>query len=488
VNKFRFSLFRAKRRDGALYPKWRIRYFKDGAAILSEIGYTDKGKTEARAKDRVRELEHKAHLQSIGASILKEKPLADLVEMWLGELSAAGGKQNMPASPQHVFNMRSKLAYWVKALKITSPRDVGRAEALSLAHKMPFAVGTQETYIQALKTFLGWCVRNEYLARNPLAGHRKQAEAPTFKRRALTVEEALRLIAVTTDRRAMIYKTALLTGMRRAELDSLTVGSVDWTAGKVSLEAKHSKNRKAAEFYLPVDFLQELYAYCVGRPLSDRLFLSAVSPSKSARTLHRDLGKAGILVETAEGRIDFHSLRVTFLTWVNELGEDVKTVQELGRHADPRMTFGIYTKAKEERIRSVVTRAGARLLETNRDIPRLGNYHAGVTRVVSGKNILVGQGLTAVGQDAHVLHAQPQTNPAIPGTSADIKQAKAEVAAFFETATNPDIAGQGETGDLSRRRHALLSQVTEALSRLPQTDLEAILAAIQALGQGRATA
>jgi integrase len=488
VNKFRYSLFRAKRRDGTLYPKWRIRYFRDGKAFLSEIGFTDKGKTEARAKDRLRELEHKAHLHSIGAAVLKEKPLADLVEMWLGELSAAGGKQNMPAAPQHVTNMRAKLAYWVKALKLTSPRDVGRAEALALAHKLPHSVGTQETYIQALKSFLSWCVRNEYLARNPLSGHRKQADAPTFKRRALTVEEALRLIAVTTDRRAMIYKTALLTGMRRAELDSLTVGSVDWTAGKVSLEAPYSKNRKAAEFYLPLDFLQELYAYCVGRPLSDRLFLSAVSPSKSAKTLHRDLGKAGIAVETAEGRIDFHSLRVTFLTWVNELGEDVKTVQELGRHADPRMTFGVYTKAKEERIRAVVTRAGARLLETNRDIPRLGNYHAGVTRRGTLLSAPVAVGLQGHSQDPHVLLAPSKTNPDISGTNADIKQAKAEVRSFFDTATNPDISGQGETGDLSRRRHALLSQVTEALSRLPQTDLEAILAAVQALGQGRATA
>lgn len=485
--KFRFALFRAKRRDGKLYPKWRIRYFRDAKAIGSEVGYTDKGRTQDKAKDHLRELEHKAHLQAVGAVQIKAKPLKELIALWLGELAAGGGKQNHPASPQHVRQCQLKIAFWVKTLAMTSPQDVNRAEAIAASRQIPVSKGTQDLYVQTLKTFLSWCVKNEFLMRNPLAGYKKQVAAPTFKRRALTVEEALRLLAVTPDRRALTYKAALLTGMRRQELASLTVSSVNWHEGTLHLKAAHAKNRREATFYLPALFLDELYAYAGGLGMSDPL-LPGISPSHAAETLGRDLRKAGIPYETPEGRIDFHSLRVTFLTWVNELGEDVKTVQELGRHADPRMTFGIYTKAREARLREVVTRAGSRLLESNPAIPRHTGYHAGITQALPGKNLLVGQGLRGLRDDADMLQAPLESNPAIARTSADIQDAKAEVRHFFETATKTDTAGHSETQELSRRRHALLSQVTEALSRLPSEDLQAILSAIHALGQGRATA
>ena len=397
---FRYQLFRAKRRDGKLYPKWRIKYFQGKRYLFSEVGYTDKGRTEERAKERTRELEHKAHLVEVGVPVVQRRPILELVDRWLGELARSGGKQGMPAAAQHVKSARVKVTWWIKALHLESPAEVRRDDVIARASGLKCSVATQEIYIQHLKTFLGWCFRNGYLAANPLAAHKKAAATPTFRRRALTVDEALRLLAVASDRRAMVYKTALLTGMRRAELDSLRVGSVDWKAGKIALEARHAKNRKAADFYLPDAFLVELYAFCAGRRLDDRLFLTPVSPSKSAQTMHRDLGKAGVPVETAEGRIDFHSLRVTFLTWVNELGEDVKTVQDLARHADPRLTFGVYTKAREDRLRAVVTRAGARLLEPNRDIPRLGVGRAGVTQAAGAAGTLDFIGSEAVGQAA----------------------------------------------------------------------------------------
>lgn len=485
--KFRYQLFRAKRRDGKLYPKWRIRYFRDGKAVHAETGYTDKGRTEERAKEHLRELEHEAHLAAVGVPVAKKKPLPELVTMWLTEMAASGGKQQMPAAPQHVENMRTKVAWWIKALKLTTPGDVNRAEVVSKALALPVSKGTQEVYIQALKTFLGWCVRNQFLAFNPLSGHRKQAEAPTFKRRALTVEEALRLLAFTPGRRSLVYKGALLTGMRRGELDALTVGDVDWAAGKISLKAQFAKNRKAAEFYLPAAYLDELFAFSAGKRMADSLY-EGISQSQSAKTLQRDLKRAGIPYETADGRIDFHSLRVTFLTWVNELGEDVKTVQELGRHADPRMTFGIYTKAREARLRDVVTRAGSRLLETFSDIPGHAGSHAGVTQALLGAptpDFIGSNGGARVSR-----HAGDDNRDILghPRTSSDINQAKAHARHLFESATSSDIAGHSETQELSRRRHALLSQVTEALSGLSVDHLETLAQAIASLGRERGVA
>ncbi|HLP41241.1 MAG TPA: site-specific integrase [Fibrobacteria bacterium] len=489
--KFRYGLFRAKRRDGKLYPKWRIRYFKDGKPLHSEIGYTDKGRTEEKAREATRVMEHEEHLKAVGVPVAKKKALPELIEMWLGEMAQSGGKQNYPSSPQHVSNMRSKLAFWVDALGFASPAEVNRAEVLAAARKIPVGASTQEVYIQAIRSFLSWCVKNDFLSRNPLFGHRKQAAEPAFKRRALTVEEALRLLAVTTDRRALIYKGALLTGMRRGELDSLTVGSVDWDAGKIKLEARHAKNRKSSEFYLPAAYQEELYAFSLGRRVDEKLFLG-ISETHSTKTLRRDLKKAGVAVETPEGRIDFHALRVTFLTWINELGEDVKTVQDLARHSDPRMTFGTYTKSREERLRSVITQTAARLFETSPDIPRLGGSHAGVTQALRefGAPVLIGVSgvrLKSPRADDHDV-SEGRDIPGNSQTSPDINQAKANAREFFTAATSPDIPGHSEPGEMSRRSHTLISQITEALSRLPSEDLEAILQAIASMGRGRGVA
>ncbi|MGC2324931.1 MAG: tyrosine-type recombinase/integrase, partial [Terriglobales bacterium] len=43
--------------------------------------------------------------------------------------------------------------------------------------------------------------------------------------------------------------------------------------------------------------------------------------------------------------IGWHTFRHTFSTWLKANGEDVKTVQELLRHANPRTTLQDYTQA-----------------------------------------------------------------------------------------------------------------------------------------------
>jgi integrase len=486
-NKFRYQLVRAKNRAGKLYPKWRIKLFEGRTYLSSEIGYTDKGRTEDKAKEMQRDLEHVRHLERVGAVVVQEKPLQELIEMRLGQLARKGGKQKHPASPQHVVQSRSKLAFWVQAFKATHPRDFNLVEAEDILAKSGLAVGTQDLYMVTLKSFCAWCVKAGYLAKNPLAGYQKHAPAPTFIRRALNVGEIDRLLAVTTDRRFLVYRLALLTGMRRGELDSLTVASVDWKAGKVHLEARHSKNRKEADFYLPDDFLAALYAFSAGKRLTEKL-LVRVSPSKSAQTLHRDLGKAGIPIETHEGRVDFHSLRVTFLSLVNELGEDVKTVQEAARHSDPRLTFGTYAKTTQDRLKALVNRVHAKIYQPNRDIPRLPVRHAGVTQAPadSGTPDFIGSeavGLGYLRADGHLKDNASQTE-----TFPDINDIKAATRARFEAATKPAIPGHSKTEDESRRRHALASQVAESLSHLSAADLESILSAVRMLGQGRGVA
>jgi len=48
------------------------------------------------------------------------------------------------------------------------------------------------------------------------------------------------------------------------------------------------------------------------------------------------------------GRIDFHSLRVTYDTMVFEMGASTKEAQHLMRHQDPRLTLHTYARTRME--------------------------------------------------------------------------------------------------------------------------------------------
>src|SRR5262249_6015885 len=120
---------------------------------------------------------------------------------------------------------------------------------------------TRNAYRNAIVSFCNWCVATDRLASNPLGAVPKANEKadPRRQRRALTEEELTRLLAVARERpllealtvrkgkrkgeryadvrpevrarlellgqeRALIYKALVLTGLRKNELASLTVG------------------------------------------------------------------------------------------------------------------------------------------------------------------------------------------------------------------------------------------------------------------------
>lgn len=57
----------------------------------------------------------------------------------------------------------------------------------------------------------------------------------------------------------------------------------------------------------------------------------------------KDLALAGVAFETPEGRLDLHSLRVTFCTNLSVAGVAPRVAMELMRHSDIRLTMKVYT-------------------------------------------------------------------------------------------------------------------------------------------------
>ena len=75
--------------------------------------------------------------------------------------------------------------------------------------------------------------------------------------------------------------------------------------------------------------------------------------------LKRDVKRAGIQVETPiDGKADFHSVRVTYISQIVELGATVKESQHLARHSSPDLTMNVYARTQDRKMISLVDKLG----------------------------------------------------------------------------------------------------------------------------------
>lgn len=91
--------------------------------------------------------------------------------------------------------------------------------------------------------------------------------------------------------RALIYKTLVLTGLRRGELASITLGQVqlDGDIPHLVLDAKNAKNREGAELPLRADLVADLRKWIEEKPGNESHTALFDVPSSLLRVLNRDL-------------------------------------------------------------------------------------------------------------------------------------------------------------------------------------------------------
>ena len=135
--------------------------------------------------------------------------------------------------------------------------------------------------------------------------------------------------------RAMIYRFALLTGLRRNEIRTLTVGSfcLDEAPPFVRVSKRHAKSRKERLVPIEPSLAAELREHIASKSLAPGEVVLPL-PQSTAAAMRKDLTAAGIPYrdpDTGE-YADFHSLRHTFLT-AGCKRSDLKTMQVLAGHA-----------------------------------------------------------------------------------------------------------------------------------------------------------
>jgi integrase len=142
--------------------------------------------------------------------------------------------------------------------------------------------------------------------------------------------------------RALIYKTLILTGLRKNELRTLRVG--DLSFGDVPflvLRSANEKNRKGSSVPLRSDLAAELREWTRGRSAGDLVFNL---PSGLLRILNRDLVAAGIdKIDERDGRVHLHALRHSTGTALSMAGVSPRTAQAVMRHSNVNLTMNTYT-------------------------------------------------------------------------------------------------------------------------------------------------
>ncbi len=285
---------------------------------------------------------------------------------------------------------------------------------------------TRNSYLQAVRGFCRWCVQSGRLQADATKRIGKIAEATDVRRnrRALTAMELERLLYAARMRplaefgretipnespkgraswklaplsfetlpaaverakekfadkperiteletlgheRALAYKTLVLTGLRRGELASLTVGALELGAATpfLVLEAGDAKNRQRAEIPLRSDLASDLAQWIAAKRESLTGHFGAVLSIESARAdqlpsetklfpsvsselikvFDRDLTAASVEKSDERGRTaDVHALRHTYGSLLSAGGVAPRTAQAAMRHSSIDLTMNVYT-------------------------------------------------------------------------------------------------------------------------------------------------
>ena len=361
--------------------KYWIKYRDGDGVVLRVPGCTDRAATLQLAA----KLEREAELKKAGVydpfEQHRKRPLSDHLEDYDSFLQAKGD------SEKHVYQVISRARKIIQGCKFVFPSDISPArvqERLAELRRQGSSAQTVNFYMQAIKQFATWMVRDRRVPDNPLCvlTPMNVQKDRRHDRRALAEEELAWLLdaaesgpiveAISGVRRAKIYMFSAFTGLRRKELASLTPRSLhlDGEVPTVTISAAYTKNgrRDILPLHPVVAEAMRLWTVMEKLGLDDPLFPLRTASGNYRRTskmMQRDLKAAREKwineAKTPEERAireasdfltyqnhdglfaDFHSNRHTFITNLAKAKVHPKLAQALARHSTINLTMNVYT-------------------------------------------------------------------------------------------------------------------------------------------------
>ena len=390
-----------------------IAKYRDGSGALVEES------THCRHEDAARrvlgDLERKAELIRAGIMTTAEATVGKHQSAPLAEHIAAYDEHHQAKGSAKIHRVDTgrylrRLAADCSFATLADLRRDALERWLALRTADGMSARSRNAYRTAMVSFCNWAVKTGRMATNlfdRIAMANEKAD-PRRQRRAMTEPELIKLLAVARDRplqealtirrgkrrgeesaqvrpevrerlerlgreRALIYKTLVLTGLRKGELTSLTVASLSLTGPSPTahLKAADEKNREGNAIGLRTDLAADLAAWladklarlqsdarAIGDPIPAKLPPTTplfTVPVELSRILNRDLKRAGIAKRDERGRvIDVHAMRTTFGTLLSAGGVAPRTAQAAMRHSDISLTMGVYTDPKLLEVRTAL--------------------------------------------------------------------------------------------------------------------------------------
>jgi integrase len=193
---------------------------------------------------------------------------------------------------------------------------------------------------------------------NPITRVRQSAKRERIPE-VLEIAEFQALLAELTLRDRVLVILDAITGLRRSELAGLKWGDIDFENLEISVtrsvvsqvvgRCKAEASRKPV--LLEPSVADDLWLWKQTTPYSrpeDWVFASVVKKGKQPLWLDTWLKKNVQPAAKRAGvkkRVGWHTFRHNYSTLLKANGEDIKTVQELLRHANSKITMDTYTQA-----------------------------------------------------------------------------------------------------------------------------------------------
>jgi len=387
-------LHREKR--GNQPARWVLDWTDAQGRRRRQVLSTDRSVAERMRIELVRKRD--LELAGLGAEIGQSRPVHELVEAFLADLSVR-------ATPEHLRNVRAHLKHFFEDVRVERVRDLAPHKFLTHRAKVIAAGVGRETMnhrLRALKCMLNWGVVAALIAVNPLAQVKPLPVGEKHSRRlrrALSDWEIARLLAAADedDRlmqerlaasktlgggskgarwanlqrperipQAPFFRALLSTGARYGELTSATWSDVNLHERTLTLRGETTKAGRTRVLPLRADLVRELvtlketHERVLGEP-GPRVFTSpeglpwpAVSRN-ALRVLHRIMQRAGIARRDDRGHvIDIHALRHSYASQLARRGVGLAIAQRLLGHADVSMTAKVYTHVDLDTLRDAV--------------------------------------------------------------------------------------------------------------------------------------
>lgn len=360
------SLQCVKRKTGKTV--WEFRWYEpttnDGTVYRKKvIGTIEEYQTESQAQRAADALRLTINAEQTSKSV----SISALVEHYrTEELSDENQRKAFSTKQAYKFYLKN----WIMPRWGSfSLKDVKPVAVESWLKSVPRSRGSKAKIRNIMSALFNHARRYEWTDRNPITLVRQSAKRERLPE-VLTDEELQALIPHLSVRDRMLVLLDACTGLRVGELLGLKWSDVDFENGQLHVtrsvvdQVVGDCKTEASQKPVPLDsFLaEELLTWrsgCAYNQDDDWVFASPLTKGRQPywpeNLMKRGIRPAAKRAKIAK-HISWHTFRRTFSTLLKANGEDIKTVQELLRHANSKITLDIYTQAVTPAKRAAQTK------------------------------------------------------------------------------------------------------------------------------------